>query len=215
MADADFTLQSTEDTRAGAMACLEALRAIENIANSEGVETTNEEWWRNSDDAVTAMLHAAGVPCGYLAGFIAVFAEYVKTSICLGEPDLSQWKPEAAMTADEKVSRREEFDAGVAKDRLLSSEDIVRAHEVRELNYKKAFERAQGWLAIEPGNAEDYKKRAALHITNMAKICSENSAKIGGYFLADESYKNLRQAIAMIEETILGASVCYSPTDHE
>lgn len=215
MADADFTLQSTEETRAGAFACIEALRAIEKIANSEDFDLTNEEWWRDEDNAVAAMLHAAGMPSGFLAGFIAVFAEYAKWSICTGQPDLSQWKPEAAMTTDEKVASRKEFDAGVEKGKLLSPEDIIRANEVRELKYKKAFERAQGWLTLDPDNAEDYKKRAAFRITNMAKICSENSAKMAGYSLADESCKNLRQAIGKVEETILRASVCYSPSNHE
>jgi len=108
MANADFTLISTEQSRAGAVACMGALRAIENIASSEGPEIQMCQYWRNEDSAVALTLRAAGdASSGYLGGFIAVFAEYVKMSHA-GTPDLDKWIPEAAMTEEEKALNRVE-----------------------------------------------------------------------------------------------------------
>lgn len=204
---------NTEETRAGAMACMDALQGLEKIKSSGGGW---EAWWRSEDDAVASMLHAAGNPDGFVAGFIAVMAEYIRADLIgcgfsLGNLE----KPEAAMTNEEKALSRVEFERLGEEGKTPSQEDIIRANEVRELNYKKAFERAQSWLRLAPDNAGQYKKRVALQITNMAKICSENAAKIGGYYLTDESDKSLQQAIAKVGETIMGASVGYSPADHE
>ena len=84
--NANFTLTSTEETRAGAMACLEALRVIQKIAEgiAEGGEKTDrsqERWWRKNDSAVAVMLHAAGNPGGFMAGFVATLAEYVRNEL--------------------------------------------------------------------------------------------------------------------------------------
>lgn len=216
MANADSTLQSTEETRAGAMAGRDALRAINNIAERGNPDSSFIGWWNDQDDAVVAMLRASGIPIGFMAGFVAVMAEYLMADFSGCGFNLDSWeKPEAAMTNEEKALSRIEFERQAEEVKTPSQEDIIRANEVRELNYKKAFERAQNWLRLTPDNAGQYKKRVALQITNMAKICSENAAKIGGYCLMGESDKNLQQAIAKVDETIMGASVSYSPADHE
>lgn len=114
MDNADFTLTSTEETRAGAMACLEALRTIENIKCNLLSDDPMEAWWRGEDNAVAIMLQAAGKTDGFMAGFVAVFAEYFKLSFG-GTPNLDVFEPEAAMTEEEKKASRVKFEEQVAE----------------------------------------------------------------------------------------------------
>ncbi len=55
MANDNFTLQSTEETRAGAMACMDALRIIDRIAASGNAESTWEECCQIEDNSIKAM----------------------------------------------------------------------------------------------------------------------------------------------------------------
>lgn len=94
----DMPNDKAAECRAGAMACLDALRIIERIAAGSNSETSMREWWNIQDTAVTSMLHAAGKHGEFMAGFVAVFAEYASIIHATGMPDLFAWKPEATMT---------------------------------------------------------------------------------------------------------------------
>jgi hypothetical protein len=117
MADIDFTAKqsqsNTEESRAGAMACLNAMRIIQRIENHPDPECSMADWWKDKDAAVTAMLQAAGVQSGFISGFIATLAEYVHMVEFTGAPDPHEWEPEATMTDEEKAAYREEFGKGV------------------------------------------------------------------------------------------------------
>ncbi len=108
MANADFTLQSTEETRAGAIACMGALLAIERI-ESDKSDLTMSKYWRIQDAAVAAMIDAAGEQSSFMTGFLATLAEYSLTSIESGILNLQKWKPEASMSDVEKFAYREAF----------------------------------------------------------------------------------------------------------
>lgn len=111
MANADSTLQSTEETRAGAMACLDALRAINKIAERGNPDSSFTSWWNDQDDAVAVMLRASGIPIGFMAGFVAVMAEYVMADFSGCGFNMDCWeKPEAAMTNEERALSRVEFE---------------------------------------------------------------------------------------------------------
>lgn len=92
---------NTEQSRAGALACLNAMRIIERISRGNGPELSNEDWWINKEVEVSAMLQAAGVSDGFMAGFVAACAEYVSDVESAGTPNLYRWKPIASMTEEE------------------------------------------------------------------------------------------------------------------
>lgn len=115
-------MNNTEQFRAGAMACMEALQAIEVIAESSMHRSQNdkagmsmEEWWRIQDAAVGEMFqwHIADKQSDFMSGFVAAFAEYAMCINCSGIPNLHKWKPESTMTDEEKAAYRKEFERGV------------------------------------------------------------------------------------------------------
>lgn len=111
---AEINSTATE-SRAGAIACLNALRIIERI-NDGGYnpDSTPADHWHDIDAAQAAMIHAAGARDGFIAGFISVFAEYAHLIASAGVPDLYVWKPEATMSEEEKAKSRIEFDERLA-----------------------------------------------------------------------------------------------------
>ncbi|OGS97716.1 MAG: hypothetical protein A3K04_09650 [Gallionellales bacterium RBG_16_56_9] len=105
---------NTEESRAGAMACLNAIRIIEHIQSEPNPECTMERHWRDEEAGKMAMLHAAGVQSGFMAGFIATFAEYVSFDQSAGIPDPHVWKPETVMTEEEKAANRAHYEEAAA-----------------------------------------------------------------------------------------------------
>lgn len=100
------TTLNAEESRAGAMACMEALRIIDRIAAGDKAEMTWEECWQNEDASITAMQHAVGNRGEFMAGFVSVFAEYAYMNISGGEPNLYGWKPVSSMTDEEVKNER-------------------------------------------------------------------------------------------------------------
>lgn len=92
--------------RAGAMACMEALRIIDRIAAGDRSDLTLEECWQDEDVSIVAMQHAAGNHGEFMAGFVAVFAEYAHMFISGGEPNLYKWQPVSSMSDEEKTAHR-------------------------------------------------------------------------------------------------------------
>lgn len=105
----DIPNDKVAEYRTGAMACLNAIRIIERIENHPDPDSAMEECWRDKDVAIVAMLQAAGVQSGFIAGFVATFAEYVSMVESGGVPDPYRWKPEAAMTKKEKADYRASY----------------------------------------------------------------------------------------------------------
>ena len=102
-------ISNDREIRAGAQACLEALRIIERIAEAKSDdETPADSWWADGDAAVMAMRHAAGCTDGFMAGFVSVFAEYAMFINRTGTPHLYRWKPEATMSDVERLASRQE-----------------------------------------------------------------------------------------------------------
>jgi hypothetical protein len=116
MAEADFTTITTEESRAGAKACMDALRVVYNLNESgkHGIrfdkQTSMDEWWKGCEIGKAAVLLAAGRQDEYTSGFIAALADYVVFTADGSMPDLDVWKPEAIMSAEEKTNSRAEFD---------------------------------------------------------------------------------------------------------
>lgn len=94
----DMPNDKAAEYRAGAMACMDALRIIDRISASGKAEMTWEECWQNEDVSIRAMQHAAGNNGEFIAGFVAVFAEYAYMFISGGEPNLYKWQPVSSMT---------------------------------------------------------------------------------------------------------------------
>lgn len=105
---------NTEESRKGAMACLNAMRIIERIAGNPKPNNSTENYWRNIEAEEMVMLQAAGVQSGFMAGFVATLAEYVGMAERGGVLDPYAWKPEAAMTNEEKASDRASYEDVVA-----------------------------------------------------------------------------------------------------
>jgi hypothetical protein len=93
--------ESTEESRAGATACLNALRVIENI-NKEPSTT----YWQDKSAGIASMLNSVGAQSDFVSGFVAAFAEYAHFIESTGIPDLHIWKPESTMTTSEIAANR-------------------------------------------------------------------------------------------------------------
>lgn len=203
------TLTNTEQSRAGAMACLEALRVIKKIAESEYPETPSAEWWRVEDSAVAAMLHAAGNPSGFMAGFVAVFAEYVKADFSGCGYNLDSWeKPEAAMTDEEKMASRSEFDEEASK----GTRDFEATEEDKEQAYQEAAAQARESMSVLHRSAEDFRRGCAKYVT---KISRGLVAADGGYSFEEKTAEKIDQSITALGEIISGGDVLFSPAIHE
>jgi hypothetical protein len=97
---------NTEESRKGAMACLSAIRIIGSIKKHHDPDASKEDYWRKQDATCTAMLLAAGEQPDFITGFIAAMSEYVSNVVEGGVPDPYVWKPEAAMTEEERATER-------------------------------------------------------------------------------------------------------------
>lgn len=202
MANADFTLQSTEETRAGAMACLEALRTIENIKGNLLSDDSMGAWWRGEDNAVAIMLQAAGKPDGFMAGFVAVFAEYFKLSFG-GTPNLDVFEPEAAMTEEEKKASRVKFEEQVAE----GGREIEATKEDMEQAYQEAATQARESIGRMFTSAENFRSACVRYVTKPARamVVSED-----GYSFEEETAENIDQSITALGEIIRGGDVVFS-----
>lgn len=202
MANADFTLTSTEESRAGAMACLEALRAIENIKCNLLSDGSMEAWWRGEDNVVAIMLQAAGKPDGFMAGFVAVFAEYFKLSFG-GTPNLDVFEPEAAMTEEEKKASRVKFEEQVAE----GGREIEATEEDKEQAYQEAAAQARESIGRMFTSAENFRSACARYVTKPARamVASED-----GYSFEEKTAENIDQSIVALGEIIRGGDVVFS-----
>jgi len=119
-----------EERRSGALACVDALRIIDRIAAGDKSEATWEECWQDEDVSITAMQHAAGNHGEFMAGFVAVFAEYAHMFIAGGEPNLYVWKPVASMTDEEIKAERARAEKFAHDDENLKVEEAHHAYGI-------------------------------------------------------------------------------------
>lgn len=204
MANADFTLTSTEESRAGAMACLEALRTIQNIAEGKVADSSSAGWWHQQDSAVVALLCAAGNPNGFMAGFIATLAEYVKGELSSVGCYPDDWeKPEAAMTEEEKIASRAGFDEEVARN--IENNGVT--EEDKEQAYQEAASQARESIGGMFTSAENFRSACARYVTKPARamVVSE-----GGYSFEEKTAEKIDQSITALGEIIKGGDVVFS-----
>lgn len=90
----------------GAEAAARALQHIQDKESAPNPEQTAPEFFHEQDEAMAAALQAAGPLSPYQDGFVRALVEFAQSSMRSGIPDLDVWKPEAAMTAREKVETR-------------------------------------------------------------------------------------------------------------
>jgi hypothetical protein len=98
-----------DDVRNGALAALDAMKIIEQIAESGNSDWTIDQCFKAQNIAVNSALLAAGDIPERAQGVIAAMAEYIYMNHSAGIPNLEQWKPESAMTAEEKTAYRQTF----------------------------------------------------------------------------------------------------------
>lgn len=109
---ADKKHSSPEDyRREGAKACMAALRRMVENANDCGDAVEDYFTKRHEDAQVLAV--ALGPMSPFIEGAVIALAEVIHCTETTGEPNLSIWKPWAAMSESERteeVARAEAFD---------------------------------------------------------------------------------------------------------
>lgn len=98
----------TEESRAGAMACIDALRTTERMTDNMGGMSLDAAW-ALQDKCVATMCDAARKPDAFMTGFVSAFAEFVFTLNSGGYPNLDRWNFESTMTEEEKATHRAAF----------------------------------------------------------------------------------------------------------
>jgi hypothetical protein len=99
---------NTDNTRAGANACMNLLRAMEDLETH--LDDSEESWWATHETAIGMMQSSFGITSEYQAGFLAALAEYVHfINVGSGVPNLARWKPEATMTDNEIEAERKKI----------------------------------------------------------------------------------------------------------
>lgn len=99
----------SREIRSGALAALQALQSAVSMAEEyedtgNGDETPQEALQAEIEyraRVASSFLEAAGELPPHARGFVAALAEYIDFGVRIGRPDLTTWKPEAAMTARE------------------------------------------------------------------------------------------------------------------
>ncbi len=209
MDNGNFTLTSTEETRAGAMACLEALRAIQKIAEDPNPDRSKAGWWLEKDNAVAVMLRAAGNPGGFMAGFIATLAEYVKDDLSSVGCYPDGWeKPEAAMTDEEKIASRVRLDEEVAS----TVENGCVTEEEKEQSYQEAAAQARKSISEMFNSAKNFGSACARHVTKIAPILVVDA---DGYSFGEKTAEKIGQSITALGEIIRGGEIVFFPAIHE
>jgi len=89
---------NTEESRDGALACIDALNIIETIAECSCSEGSIEECFKIKRSAISSVLLAAGEVTPRVQGVILAMAEYIYACNHSGIPNLEKWRPEVTMT---------------------------------------------------------------------------------------------------------------------
>lgn len=109
--------KAATETRRGALACVDALRDIETVAELANTpDQTTEQHWQVRQATVDILLRAAGPTSPYLSGFLSALAEFVDFTITSGTPNLEGcgWEPKAAMTDAEFAAYQQQVERDMA-----------------------------------------------------------------------------------------------------
>ncbi|HZV98218.1 MAG TPA: hypothetical protein VFF74_04435 [Methylophilaceae bacterium] len=104
------------DIQAGAAACLQALRQMEQIATAVPVNhtMTAEDYYKERALMVATLVQAAKPLSPFMSGFMATLAEYIDASLGCGQPVSETWQPEAIKIQTEvAVSRAKSYATAV------------------------------------------------------------------------------------------------------
>lgn len=100
---------------AGALKCVEVLRAAYKANEAAGSKMTTPEFFRQKDAAFAAILAAAGELSSQAAGVLGALADYaldgIQNTYSIGEQLDCEWLPDAAKTAQDVEAERAEFAA--------------------------------------------------------------------------------------------------------
>lgn len=100
---------TTTESRAGAQACLDALRMMEAIANENG-----RDYYAERELMASTLINAAEPLSPFMTGFIAVLAEYIDLNLSCGAKLAHSWTPEATLSEDELETHRQQSYATVS-----------------------------------------------------------------------------------------------------
>jgi len=98
-----------DDVRNGAIAALDSMKIIEQIAENGNTDWTLEDCFKAESIAISSALLAAGDISERAKGVIAAMAEYIYMCAEAGTPNLEKWKPQSAMTPEQKTAYRQTF----------------------------------------------------------------------------------------------------------
>ncbi len=90
------------EIRSGAIACLESLKIIEQIADNESSDWNLEQSFKAQQIAISSALLSAGDLPDKAKGVIAALVEYIYSSHAVGIPNLEKWWPQTSMNELEK-----------------------------------------------------------------------------------------------------------------
>ena len=97
---------NTKESRAGAMACIEAIKAVRRITANSSPNTTNEQYFKKCHDSQQAAINCSESNLShFMVGFISVFGEYLFINQD-GIPDPDLWIPFAAMTLSQAEKKK-------------------------------------------------------------------------------------------------------------
>lgn len=100
---------------AGALACMEAMRNVAQLAEHVVPGMTCAESFRDEDTAIAAVLTAAEPLNAFMSGFVGAMAHYVYACNSSGAPDLENWRPNTSMTDAELLHERAEIERSFAE----------------------------------------------------------------------------------------------------
>lgn len=209
----EVTVVNTEETRAGAMACKQVLKVMEQIADGNIGYDTHEDWWNAKDAAIASMINASGVQPGFLYGFIAALAEFIHEINTTGTPYADDWEPEATMTGEEIAAKRakfeEECDEG-NKDISDSEREEILLQQIGD-----ARELAQSWVRGLPSSADNFREKESKFFSDVLEIVMNRVTTDGGYRMSEEHAARLREEVGGLVQAIAGCEVEFSEADHE
>jgi hypothetical protein len=102
--------QPADQLRAGAQACLEAIRTMEVIANSND----GQDYVQQREQMRSTLLNAAEPLSPYMTGFITALAEYIDLNLGCNNRLSQHWIPEATLSQDEVEAIRRQCYAVVS-----------------------------------------------------------------------------------------------------
>jgi hypothetical protein len=102
---------NTEESRKGAMACLQAMQAVKQLKYQQESQGTNKDYFDYLSAENNEILKAAGNQPDFMTGFITSLAEILSDAMLeYGVFDVFVWKPEATMTDEQIAVNRARYD---------------------------------------------------------------------------------------------------------